>query len=126
MARKLAEKEKSPGVIVTSPAFRALETALIFAGEYKIDAGDIIMNNSMYSRMNLQNLSAIISKVSEDAEAITLFGHNPSFTEIANNLCKHGCDSIPKSGIVCISFKIMLWHEIGRNIGNLEYFLKPE
>jgi phosphohistidine phosphatase SixA len=33
MARKLVEKEKSPGVILSSPAFRALETALIFAGE---------------------------------------------------------------------------------------------
>jgi phosphohistidine phosphatase len=126
MAHKLAEKEKSPGVIVTSPAFRALETALIFAGEYQIDAGNIIMNNSMYNRMNLQNLSVILSKITEDTEVITLFGHNPSFTEIANNLSKHGCDSIPKSGIVCISFKIMMWHEIGRNIGNLEYFLKPE
>ena len=39
MARKLHEKEKSPGVMMTSPAFRALETALIFAGEFGIDAG---------------------------------------------------------------------------------------
>ncbi|HEX7493785.1 MAG TPA: histidine phosphatase family protein, partial [Bacteroidales bacterium] len=33
MAQRLMEKEKSPGIIVTSPAFRALETAFIFAGQ---------------------------------------------------------------------------------------------
>ena len=32
VAHKLKAREKSPGILVTSPAFRALETALIFAG----------------------------------------------------------------------------------------------
>ena len=31
MGKKLREMEKSPVTIITSPAFRALETALIFA-----------------------------------------------------------------------------------------------
>jgi phosphohistidine phosphatase len=126
MARKLMEKEKSPGILLTSPAFRALETALIFAGEYGINADNVIMNSNLYYRMSLQNLPAVLSVISEDTEVVTLFGHNPSFTQIANNLSKEGCDFIPKNGVVCISFNIMTWSEIGRNNGKMEYFLKPE
>jgi phosphohistidine phosphatase len=125
MARKLVEKEKSPGLIITSPAFRALETALIFAGEFGIDPGEIVLNSSLYSGMNIQNLPGILSVISEETVTVTMFGHNPSFTEIANTLSREGCDLIPKSAIVCISFNISTWSEIGRNIGKMEYFLKP-
>jgi len=126
MARKLMEKEKSPGIILTSPAFRALETALIFAGEFEIRSDNVIMNSDLYYKMSLQRLPSILSFINEDTDVLTLFGHNPSFTQIANSLCREGCDFIPKSGVVCISFNIMTWSEIGRNNGKMEYFLNPE
>ncbi len=125
MAKKFIEKEKSPGIIVTSPAFRALETAFIFAGEFGIDTENVIMNSNLYYKMSFQNLPAILSSINEDSETVTLFGHNPSFTQIANILCKEGCEFIPKTGIVCISFNIRTWSEIGRNLGKMEYILKP-
>ena len=111
---------------MTSPAFRALETALIFAGGYGLSADKIVLNSDIYYKMNLKNLIAIVSGSNEDEETVTLFGHNPSFTELANSLSKEGCDSIPKSGIVCISFNIDTWSDISRNEGKLEYFLNPE
>jgi phosphohistidine phosphatase len=126
MARKLVAKEKYLGIILSSPAFRALETALIFAGEYGINADNVIINSDLYYKMSLQNLPAILSGINEDTEVVTLFGHNPSFTQVANNLSKEGCDFIPKCGVVCISFNITRWSEIGRKIGKMEYFLKPE
>jgi phosphohistidine phosphatase len=125
MARKLKEIEKSPGVILTSPAFRALETALIFSGEFGTASEEIIMNSKIYSGMNLKNLARIISVADETSETICLFGHNPSFSDITNSLCKEGCDPMPKSGVVCVSFNIKTWSEIERNSGSLEYFLKP-
>ena len=126
MAHKLREKEKSPGVIVSSPAFRALETALIFAGEFGINADDLILNSNIYYKMSLLNLSAILSSINKDIELVTIFGHNPSFTQIANTLSKEGCDFMPKSGIVCISFNITTWSDIGPVNGKTMYFLKPE
>ena len=126
MARRLKQIEKSPGTIVTSPAFRALETALIFAGEFKIKHEDIRIYSNLYFKMNFQNLYEIFSIVNEDADTIMLFGHNPSFTEITNSLCMEGCDCMPKCGVVGISFKIMTWSEIKRNSGKMEYSLKPE
>jgi phosphohistidine phosphatase len=126
MAGRLLEKEKSPGVFISSPAFRALETALIFSREFGISANKVILNSDIYSKMSYRNLPAILSTIDEETETVTMFGHNPSFTEIANSLSREGCDSIPKTGIICISFKIMTWSELDRNIGKTEYFLKPE
>jgi phosphohistidine phosphatase len=126
MAHKLKTKEKSPGILVTSPAFRALETALIFAGEFGINEEDVIMRSNIYHGISLENLLNIISDLSEETETITLFGHNPSFSDITNSLCKEGCEFMPKSGVICISFNVRTWSEIKRNNGKLEYFLKPE
>jgi Phosphohistidine phosphatase SixA len=126
MAHKLKTKEQSPGILVTSSAFRALETALIFAGEFGINEEDIILKRNIYHGLSIANLQDIISGLSEETETITLFGHNPSFSDITNSLCKEGCDFMPKSGVICISFNIRTWSEIKRNSGKLEYFLKPE
>ena len=126
MARKLREIEKSDGIIISSPAFRALETAIIFAEEFGVDPEKIILNSTLYYKMNFKYLPEILSVVSEDIESVLLFGHNPSFTEIADRLCKGGCEFMPKCGVAGISFNISRWTEIKLNTGKMEYFLKPE
>ncbi len=126
MARKLTEKENSPGVLITSPAFRALETAFIFAEEFRIKPEKIIINSNLYYKMNFKYLPEILSLISEETDSVMLFGHNPSFTEISDSLCKDGCDFMPKSGVIGISFNIKTWSDVSRNSGKTEYFLKPE
>jgi len=126
MARKLREKESMPGIIITSPAFRALETAIIFAREFSIEPEKIIMDNNLYFKMNFQYLVEMLSSVSNSNESVTLFGHNPSFSEISGILCKKGCDFMPKCGVICISYNVKSWTEIKQHQGKMEYFLKPE
>jgi phosphohistidine phosphatase len=126
MAKILKEKEKGSAILVTSPAFRAYETALIFARILGSDPDKIELKNNLYSRTSLNSFADIIEKTSDDKDTIILFGHNPSFTEIPDRLSKDGCDFLPKSGIVCISFKSEAWKGIVREKGKIEYFLKPE
>ncbi len=126
MALILKEKEKDPALIITSPAFRAYETALIFARVLDSDPDKIIIKNNLYSRATLNSFAEIVEKISDDINLIILFGHNPSFTEIPDRLSRDGCDFIPKSGIVCLSFKTDTWKGIVREKGKIKYFLKPE
>jgi phosphohistidine phosphatase len=126
MAHELMEKENSPGIMITSPAFRALETALIFAGVFGVTPDKILINSNLYYKMNFKSLNEILSLLNEDNDTISFFGHNPSFSEITNSLCSDGCDFMPKCGVVGISFNIRTWSDIRRNIGKIEYFLKPE
>jgi phosphohistidine phosphatase len=126
MALILKQKEKIPVVLVTSPAFRAYETALVFARVLDYDPDKIILKNCLYNKATLNSFSEIVEKISDDINSIIFFGHNPSFTEIADRLSKNGCDFLPKSGIVCISFKTDTWRGIVREKGTIDYFLKPE
>lgn len=126
MVRKLKEIEKSEISIITSPAFRAIETALIFAGELGINPEKIIINSNIYYKMNLKYLNSILSGYEDNEKTIVMFGHNPSFTELADRLSADGCDMIQKSGVVCISFNVGSWDEIKHKTGKIEYFLKPE
>jgi phosphohistidine phosphatase len=126
MARKLREIENSQGIMITSPAFRALETAFIFADEFGIDTEKILIKRNLYYKMNFHYLQEILSLISAEIDSVTLFGHNPSFTELSNSLCKGGCDFMPKCGITGISFDVKTWPEIRYNSGKMEYFLKPE
>jgi phosphohistidine phosphatase len=126
MARKLKEKEKSSIIIISSPAFRAIETALIFALEFGVEPDKIIVNSTLYYKMNLRYLPEILSVAGENRDTVMMFGHNPSFTEIANILCAEGCDFIPKSGVVGVGLDILTWQEIRQKSGKQEYHLKPE
>ena len=49
MAKRFREKESNPGLLITSPAFRALETAIIFAEEFGIKPDNIIMDSILFT-----------------------------------------------------------------------------
>lgn len=126
MAKLFLKKEPSPGLILSSPAFRALETALIFAGEAGSDYGKIVLSSDLYFNTNLLILLKTISAVSDDVKTITLFGHNPAFSDCPDRLSTTGCESVPKTGIVCLTFDTEKWSEITKGNGKIEYFLRPE
>ena len=126
MAGKLKEKDSFNGIILTSPAFRALETAIIFSKVLGIEPAKIIMSDYLYLKMNYHYLRDILSGINDKTESVMLFGHNPSFSEITGKLCRRGYDLMPKCGIVNISFNVDKWSEVKQKDGKLEYYLKPE
>jgi phosphohistidine phosphatase len=126
MARKLRGKIKDPGILVTSPAFRALETAIIFAREYGISPEKIILKNSIYSKFDHSALMEILKETAEEVDTITLFGHNPTFTDIASWFSMEPVNMIPKSGIVCLSFGLKLWSELKPATARPEICFEPK
>jgi phosphohistidine phosphatase len=126
MAKRFRDKEKEPGLFITSPAFRALETALIFALEFKIKPESVMIDGDLYNKSGLNVLFRILKNLNDDNDKITLFGHNPDFTQMADQLSADGCEFMTKTSIVCLTFKNNSWAEIKPASGKVEYFLKPE
>lgn len=126
MAQRFREKESNPGLIITSPAFRALETALIFGGIFNIKPDNILINSNLYYKSGLKILFDMLEGIDDSYDSVTLFGHNPSMTEMPDRLCTKGCEFLTKTSIVCISFHVSTWPEVKVDTGKLEYFLKPE
>ena len=125
MAQRFKEEENDPGLFITSPAFRALETAFIFAGESGIKPEEIKVDSNLYYRSDIRHLIELLKTINDETDTITLFGHNPSFTEMPDRLCRDGCEFLTKTSIVCISFQISKWSELKLDSGKQEYFLKP-
>jgi len=126
MAIILKGKEITSAVMVTSPAFRAYETALVFARVMGYDPDKIILKNTLYSHATLKSFAEILDEISDDTDCVIFFGHNPSFTEIPDRLSRSGIDFVPKSGIVSLSFKTDTWKGLLREKGTIDYFLKPD
>jgi len=125
MAEKLKERLVNPGVLVSSPAFRAIETAMIFAGVYGVRPEKIVLNSNIYSRFNHETMVEILGIIGEETESVTLFGHNPSFSHLASWYAREMSDPIAKSGIISITFKIMIWSDIRPATGSVEFSLEP-
>lgn len=125
MARKLREKIPEAGQLVSSPAFRAIETALIFAYEYEINPEKIRISNDIYFRLNEKTFMNILKGVSDEVDTVTLFGHNPTFTDLSDYFSSEACYEIPKSGIVCLTFSTKTWSGVKAGSGKPEIFYKP-
>jgi phosphohistidine phosphatase len=111
MAALLKRDNEIPDLIVSSPAKRALETAHFFATANGIGEEHIQLEEDIYEASPVQ-LLRVISRLPETADRIFLFGHNPSFTEVANLYSAKAIDNIPTCGIVRIDTTAAVWSEM--------------
>jgi phosphohistidine phosphatase len=111
MARILRERGVQPDLIVTSPARRALTTAQFFAAEFGLAEADFQQNEDIYEAQPLQILR-VISGLPDAANTVLLFGHNPTFTDVANRFTEDFIPNVPTCGIVRIESSAQSWNEL--------------
>ena len=126
MAMRLRDKNLPVGKFISSPAFRALETALIFADELGVNPSELLLDNNLYYHSAVSRFVHLIQKVADDIDTIVLFGHNPTFTDLCDMLAKNGSGFIPKSGVVSIKFLVEKWDGLKFGEGQIEFFMKPD
>jgi len=123
MAQLLFSRREDPGRIITSPAFRALETALIFCREYGISPDEIRLNPKLYLSLEEDDFLSFIRALNDDDHTVTLFGHNPLLTEMAAFLASDEPEALSKTGIYCLSFDAPGWSDVEPESGITEYYL---
>jgi phosphohistidine phosphatase len=116
-AGELKKNRQIPEIIISSPAIRALHTALIFARVLEIPPGKIEINDALYHASANQIIN-LVRNLGDEHNSVMIFGHNPEFTEIANYFVEPPVDNIPTSGVVELIFSTAAWKTIDR--GNLE------
>ncbi|MCU0377586.1 MAG: hypothetical protein MUC78_04940 [Bacteroidales bacterium] len=126
MANILKSKEKELGLLLTSPAFRAYETALIFSKAYGLDHDRIRLCSELYSGIGSNDIISFFKSFSEDHDTVTLFGHNSLISDMARALNSGVTEELPKTGIICLSFVADKWNLIEPGSGKTDYFLKPK
>ena len=106
MSNILKEKKQLPDIMITSPAIRALTTALIFARNFKYPVKNMIVEESIYHAGNADDYINVLQKVDNVYKSAMLFGHNPTITAACNHLNTFFIDHLPTTGVACIDFKI--------------------
>jgi len=126
MAERLKMRELVPDLMISSPANRSLETAHVFARVLDYPVQKIVVNDILYSEMSPEALVQIIQKIDDKHESVMLFGHDPSFSDLASHLIKDFEEAIPKTGAVSIGFGKKSWKNIRKSDGQLNFFDFPK
>jgi len=125
MGRWLASKNVHPDLVISSPAARAYQTAVIMGDQLQLQAGDIVKVDVLYDGGPRGYLSAV-NGIPEDSSVVALFGHNPDITYFAEYLSAKDLDSMSKCSLVIIEFEDLEWAEISAKTGKFILYQAPK
>lgn len=126
MADLIANKVESKNrALLSSTAVRAFTTAKVFAKALGIKEKDIIQSDELYLADEDEILGEVKTFI-DDYDTLFIFGHNPGFTYFANRVCDTDIANVPTTGVVCVTFNVDKWKDIGFGKGKLEYFEYPK
>ena len=118
MSEKFAE-HNAVDLIISSPADRAKTTAIYFATALGIDLDDIQYEELIYGA-SAAELHQLICKIPNEHSNVMIFGHNPTFTDLAwyydHNFNAHL--------VTCARAKVVFdfddWNLLGKDSGSVE------
>jgi len=114
-----------PDLILTSPAIRALTTARTIADELGYDPGGIALEEGLYEAVPEDTLN-IIRATAASCNSLMVFGHNPTMTDLINQLSDFEVDSVPTCGAFCAAFDVERWADIKVGDGTFVFFEYPK
>lgn len=115
-----------PDQMLASTATRALNTALIFARIFNFDMKRFCLEKEIYES-SVERLMSIIREQDNARDRIMLFGHNPAFTNICNELSDDlFFDNVPTCGMVAFNFNIDSWSALSKKSGKLDFYQFPK
>jgi len=113
MAERLLADGQVPRLIFSSPANRALNTALIMSKCWKMDPSELQIHDSLYLAY-LSEIEQVVASAPAELRSLAIFGHNPSFTSYANLFLDLPLDNLPTAGVVIVTLESDSWGGIGR------------
>lgn len=110
-------------LIITSPAIRAMSTALIFARNLKYNANTICIKQELYES-SIEDYVSVINAIDNSYNTVMLFAHNPTISDVAQQLTQALPMELPTCAIAGIRFDVSDWKKA--NTGNLFLFDYPK
>ncbi len=98
-------------VIISSPAIRALHTAVIVIRELGISMEKLIIDEQLYTFSGSSIIDYVYS-LDERWSKVVLVGHNPAFTEVINHFSDVSINQLKTSGFAKISFNEDQWSNL--------------
>ncbi len=124
IARRLKLRNDLPELIISSPANRAIHTALIFARVFETKGNLVRIDEGFYDG-SVDFFINQIKMTDDSINSVMVFGHNPGFTELANTFLPQVLTDLPTAGTVKIEFNVDSWKEIDKKTVKEHTFVFP-
>ena len=125
MSLELKSKKTVVNGIVSSPAIRAISTALIFARNFNFNHSMFSIEPGLY-HSDAEHYLDVISETDNKINTLLLFAHNPTITECANILIKNSMVTMPTCGIIGITNNTNDWKTFNNSDCRLILFDFPK
>ena len=123
MAERLLNQGFDFDLMVSSPAKRAKSTAKFFAEVF--DYKEVTYESAIYEA-GTSKLLKVVKKLDDQFQKVIMFGHNPGFTDFANQLTKADIYNMPTAGVVVINFPFDSWEMVSMGTGKIALFDFPK
>jgi len=110
MAKLLVKQGIQPDFLISSPAKRAITTALFFADAFGITEDAVVREPSIYEA-DVRDILRIVGELPDSAHTVLLFGHNNTLTDVANLFTEDFIENVPTCGVVRIESSAASWRE---------------
>lgn len=124
VSQYLANQVDAPEALYSSPATRAVHTAMIFARNLQFPFSAIELNEDLYLCTD-KFLLGFIQALDDKYSSVMIFGHNPTMTTFVNKCIEQRIDNVPTSGVACFQFDIARWADASYS-GQLSFFDYPK
>ena len=104
----LTTRGVSLDLIISSHAVRAWDTARILAHALGYPEDNIMVSRQVYHATASQLYDQFFD-LSDEVNNLMIVGHNPAFTNFANDFLDEKIEWLPTSGIVSVSFDTPIW-----------------
>lgn len=110
-------------MVFSSPANRALHTAMIFCRQMYFPLQRFQLSERLYDFSGDEVLQ-FVRELDDAVGTVMIFGHNHAFTHIANSLGNSYIENVPTSGLVQLDFDVDQWASVQKGITNRTIFPK--
>lgn len=117
------ENQFQPDLIISSPAKRAKQTAVLVRVSAQIES-EIQYDEKIYEA-SPRRLLQIVSEQNDKLDSLMLVGHNPGFEGLLKTLIGE-FQTMKTANLAVVDLHIESWNEIDANCGTLRVLISPK
>jgi len=123
MGEVMAKRNFLPDIILSSPARRALQTALLVKEAGGMNAA--VKYDERIYEASPQALRQAVLEIGDEFDSVLLVGHNPGvegFTKFLTNKS----EPMPTASLSVIELDIKAWNDLAQETGRLQTVIRPK
>jgi phosphohistidine phosphatase len=112
-----------PGLIWSSTAARALQTATVVTEYLDYNLKSLQLKRDLYT-FDPNSLKSVVRTCDDSVETLMIFSHNHGITDMVNQIGSERFDNVPTTGVVVIEFATDSWSTIEKGTTQFHVFPK--